>query len=127
MENKISLYDAINTTAARWLMNLAKTNGRPLCFYDLNKKDPSHLWLLNMADAFSVYNGYCDYYVHCGFFTYLYLRYIKKHRHLRRHAYEYICKIKTDVFIKDVTDAYFVYGVDKAEIVKLYNLFWGKD
>ena len=127
MENKINLYDAINTTAARWLMNLAKTNGRPLCFYDFNKEDPSHLWLLNMADVFSVYNGYCDYYVHCGLFTYLYLKYIKKHKHLRRHTHEYIYKVKMDVFIKDVIDAYSTYDIDKNEIVKLYNLFWGKN
>ena len=125
MENKINLYDAINTTAARWLMNLTKTSEQPLCFFDFNKDDITHHWLLNMADAFSIYNGYCDYYVECGVFTYFYLRYIKKHKHLKRYYGEKnTCKIIIKLFIKDITDA---YDIDKNEIVKLYNLFWGKD
>ena len=123
MENKINLYDSINTTAVRWLMNLAKTSDRPLCFFNLNSQDPSHLWLLNMADAFSVYNNYCDYYVDCGIFTYMYLRYIKKHKHLRYYMRCDICEIKTTVFIRDIL---YAFDITKRDIIDLYELFWGK-
>ena len=76
-----------------------------------------------MMEAFSVYNGYCIYYVDCGFFMSLYLRYYKHYKHLRNSKIIPVFNIVINDFIKELVDG---FEVPKHTILKMYNLFWGK-
>ena len=119
----IELYDSINTTTVRWLTWIYKEHKKPLLLCDFNYRDLTHLWLIHMLEAFSVYNGYCNYYVDCSFFRYLHLRFIKHFKHIRmKSKYIYTFDIVINDFIKEILDS---YRQPKSTILKMYNLFWG--
>lgn len=118
-----SLYDSINTYAVRWLTYNAKSHVKPLGIKNFNKKSTYHMWLLKMIESYSVFNNYCNYYIDGNFISYLYLRYIKKFKHLR---YTINCKknlmIEADIFIKELTES---FGENPNIVLKIYNKYWG--
>lgn len=121
--DELNLYDSINTYAVRWLTYNAKSHGKPLGIKNFNRKNTYHMWFLHMLENYSVFNNYCDYYIDGSFVSYLYLRYIKKFKHLRYTTNSKAnLMIDIDIFIKELTNAFH----ENANIIlKIYNEYWG--
>lgn len=102
--NKDDVYDTINTTCVRWLKYLADKYDKPLCIKKFDKKDKTNLWLLEMFRHYSMFSGYCDYYIDTNIFVYLYFKYIKKFKHLKYCSNNLDLEfIDTSKFIEELT------------------------
>ncbi len=124
---KLKLYDSINTTAVRWLTYQQKVNAKPIGISNFDSKNIMHMWFLHMLESYRVFNNYTEYYIDCGLFEYLYIRYIKKFKGARRKKKDYVM-IKVDVFINELVEC-FKAGVPdiKPSIIKeIYKEYWGK-
>lgn len=98
-------YDAINTLAVRWLIWNAKERKQPLGIKQFKSKDSSHMWLLNIMNSFSIASGYVDFYLDCSFWTYLYIKYVKKFKHAKWFKGQDIFLIEPELFISEVCSA----------------------
>lgn len=85
------------------------------------------MWFLHMLESYRVFNNYTEYYVDCGLFKYLYIRYIKKFKGARRKKKDYVM-IKVDVFINELVESFRESVPDiKPDIIKeIYKEYWGK-
>ena len=114
-------YDAINTLAARWLVWNAKERKQPLGIKQFKYKDYTHMWLLNIMNSFSIASGYVDFYLDCSFWTYLYIKYIKKFKHAKKIRNENVFLIEPAVFSAEVCEH---FG-EQPDIVKyIYEDYW---
>lgn len=98
-------YDAVNTLAARWLVWNSKERKQPLGIKQFKNKNSSHMWLLNIMNTFSIASGYVDFYLDCSFWTYLYIKYIKKFKHVKRFKGQDVFLIEPELFISEVCSA----------------------
>ena len=120
----LDLYDNINTTAARWLVWNSKERKQPLGIKNFSKNDQKDLWLLHLMISFSVATGYSDFYLDCSWIDYLYIKYIKKIKHIKKmNGKVDVFLIESDLFAKEVCEHF-----DKeSEIVEdIYVIYWSK-
>ena len=125
MNEIFDTYDAINTYAVKLLVYNQQRHTRPIGINNFSSRDITHRWMLHMMESFSVYKGYATYYVNTNIFTYLYLRFIKKYKHLRlttNSKSNSKLMIDVNIFINELTET---FG-KKPDIIKdIYNLYWG--
>lgn len=125
--DKFKLYDSINTTAVRWLTYQHKTNNKSLGILNFDNKNISHLWFLHMLESYRVFNDYDNYYIDCGFFKYLYIRYIKKFKGARRKKNVDVLMINVDVFIQELIESFEEnLKIEPSIVEKIYKEYWGK-
>lgn len=114
-------YDAINTLAARWLVWNSKEKKKPLGIKQFKCKKLTHMWLLNIMNSFSIVSGYVDFYLDCSFWTYLYIKYIKKFKHAKRFKGQDVFLIEPELFAAEVCGH---FG-ERPDIVKyIYEGYW---
>ena len=105
--NKYQMYDAINTTAVRWLTSFADKHEAALCIKDFDIKNKHHLWLLEMLKSYSIFNNYCSYYIQSNIFIYLYLRIFKRFKHIRLYSKsKKMSFIDPAIFVEELTNCY---------------------
>lgn len=114
-------YDAINTLATRLLMWNAKNKKQPLGIKQFKSKDSMHMWLLNIMNSFSVASGYADFYLDCSFWTYLYIKYIKKFKHVKRFKKENVFLIEPELFAAEVCEH---FGERPDMVEYIYEDYW---
>lgn len=123
MENKdLNRYDTINTTAVRWLKYYSDKEGKPLCFKDFYESEEEN-WLMEMFRNYSLFNGYCDYYVKTDFLEFLYLKIFGKHKHLKLY------RKKKDVAmidpVKFIAELLVACGEKNLNVIKdIYNCYY---
>lgn len=121
MEEKEKLYDAILTEGARWLLFLQDSR-KDIAGFGIKdvQLDNSTYGFLSIARIFSIYSG--KFYIKTNWFKYLYLKYIKKFKFLKRPPKMEIEYIDKNIFIKELT-GYF----DKSPsiIEEIYNYYYG--
>ena len=106
-EQKYNLYDIINTTAVRWLQYNSQIKKCPLGIKNFGRINYIHMWLLHQIRFNSIYNGYEDYYIDSSWYDYLYLRFIKKWKHLKKaNKKSNVCLIDIDIFCDELIAAY---------------------
>ena len=119
--DKYNKYDAINTLAARWLVWNAKERKQPLGIKQFKSKDFTHMWLLNIMNSFSIASGYVDFYLDCPFWTYLYIKYVKKFKHAKRFKGQDMFLIEPELFAAEVCGH---FG-ERPDMVKyIYKNYW---
>lgn len=124
---KLKLYDSINTTAVRWLTYQQRVNAKPIGIFNFDSKDITHMWFLHMLESYRVFNNYTEYYVDCGLFEYLYIRYIKKFKGARRKKKTDAVMIKVDIFIQELIGSFEENLALSPSIIKeIYREYWGK-
>lgn len=121
MEEKEKLYDAILTEGVRWLLVLQKNrefiSGFGIKDVQLNN---STYGFLSIARIFSVYSG--KFYIKTNLFKYLYLKYIKKFKFLKRPPKAEIEYIDKDLFIKELTE---YFDKSPSIIEEIYTYYYG--
>lgn len=124
---KLKLYDSINTIAVRWLTYQQRINAKPIGIFNFDSKNITHMWFLHMLESYRIFNDYTEYYIDCGLFEYLYIRYIKKFKGARRKRIDYVM-IKVDVFIDELIESFKESVPDiKPDIIEeIYKEYWGK-
>lgn len=124
---KLKLYDSINTTAVRWLTYQQRVNAKSIGIFNFDSKDITHMWFLHMLESYRVFNNYTEYYVDCGLFEYLYIRYIKKFKGARRKKKTDAVMIKVDIFIQELIGSFEENLALSPSIIKeIYKEYWGK-
>lgn len=120
--DKTNLYDSIDSIAVRWLTWNADVHKSALCIQNIDIKNETHLWLLEIFRNYSIINSYCTYYIEKNFFLYLYLKYIKKHKHLSFYKFKKeILTIDFNIFTKEITE---YFNVDINTLKEIYNLYY---
>ena len=115
-------YDPINTLAARWLVWNSKEKKKPLGIKQFKCKKLTHMWLLNIMNSFSIASGYEDFYLDCSFWTYLYIKYIKKFKHIKRFKNEDVFLIEPELFAVEVCEQ---FGERPNKVEYIYEDYWG--
>lgn len=119
----LDLYDSINTMAARWLMWNSRERKQPLGIKDFKRKNKIHLWLLYIMNSFSITAGYEDFYLDCSWFDYLYIRYIKRMRHVKKmNGKTDVFLIESELFAKEICEC---FEKDADFVQYIYDMYWG--
>ena len=114
-------YDSIDNTATRWLAwNLDKRKKLGFNYLGL---DARSLWFLSMVR--NLYT-YCEtsFYINSSLFTYLWLRYIKKFKFLRRYRkrkHQDVYLIDAIAFVEEVAAA---CNTVPETIDKIYEIYY---
>ena len=121
-EDDLNLFDQINTLAARWLVWNSKQRKQSLGIKKFTRKNASHMWLLYIMNSVSVATGYSDFYIDCSWIDYLYVRFIRKMRHVKkinRNTNTFL--IEPEIFIKEVCENF-----DQTENIVgyIYDKYW---
>lgn len=114
-------YDSIDNTATRWLAWNQEKNGK-IGFACISANDEKHLWLLCMARNLYTYNEK-PIYIDTSVIEYLWLRFVKKFRFLRRYRArknKEIYSIDAIVFIEEVCKACNIVPEMIAQIYEIY-------
>ena len=125
MEKNFDLYDKINTTAVQWLTYNAKAHNKPIGIKNFFKHNLYHMWLLHMMQNYSIFNGYVNYYIEGNFFTFLYLRYIRKFKNLRYRFNKDVLMIEVGLFVDELISCF--DNVNPSIIEQMYKEYWGDD
>ena len=123
-DEKLKLYDNINTLATRWLIWNASERNQPIGIKKFNWKNKTDLWLLNLMRSYGVFNGYVVYFLDCPFLIYFYMRYIYKDRYIRWAKREKnVFLIEPELFAKEVCSN---FGVNGSITEEIYDEYWRK-
>ena len=117
-----NLLDQINTLAARWLIWNSKEQKKPLGIKKFTRKNPIHMWLLYIMNSISIVTGYSDFYLDCSWIDYLYVRFIRKMRHVKkinRNTNTFL--IEPEIFIKEVCEN---FGQAENIVGYIYDKYW---
>lgn len=118
----LTLFDGINTLAARWLVWNSKANKQPLGIKNFKRKNPIHMWLLYIMNSVSVATGYQDFYLNCSLIDYLYIRFIRKMRHVKRTKNNIgVFLIEPKIFAKEVCEN---FNQTEDIVGYIYNEYW---
>ena len=118
----LTLFDGINTLAARWLVWNSKANKQPLGIKNFKRKNPIHMWLLYIMNSVSVATGYQDFYLKCSLIDYLYIRFIRKMRHVKRIKNNVdVFLIEPKIFAKEVCEN---FNQTEDIVGYIYNEYW---
>lgn len=120
MEEKEKFYDTILTTGARWLVmrykELPEVTALGVKKLPLNNMSYGFLAL---ARVYQVYSG--EFCFGGNIFTYLYLKYIKKFKFLKRpHGFK-VDYIDADIFCKELCDT---FNTDVSIIEEIYKHYY---
>ena len=117
-----NLLDQINTLAARWLVWNSKEQKKPLGIKKFTRKNSTHMWLLYIMNSVSIVTGYPDFYLDCSWIDYLYIRFIRKMRHVRKvNKSINIFLIEPEIFTKEVCEK---FDYDKSIVGYIYDQYW---
>ena len=115
------LYDSIIETAVKWLLWNRREHESDIGFSHIDELSERNLWLIQVGDIYSTVSGGRPIYMNFSF-NYLYLRYIKKIRHLRRYSKKKdIFMIDADGFLEDLA---FSHNVDESIFAKIYKEYY---
>lgn len=120
MEEREKLYDAILTTGARWMAARKKmmpyVDGFAIKDIKLNNLTYG---FLAIARIFNTYGG--EFYVQTNIFKYLYLKYVKGFKFLKRINGNVVDFIEVNVFLSELTK---YFSEPLAVIDEMYNTFY---
>lgn len=117
-----NLLDQINTLAARWLVWNSKQQKRPLGIKSFTRKNSIHMWLLYMMNSVSIATGYLDFYLECSWIDYLYIRFIRKMRHVKKiNKNVDVFLIEPELFAKEVCQN---FNYEKEITSHIYEQYW---
>lgn len=120
MEEREKLYDAILTTGARWMAARKKmmpyVDGFAIKDVKLNSLTYG---FLAIARVFSTYGG--EFYIQTNIFKYLYLRYVKGFKFLKRVNGNIVDFIEVSVFLSELTG---YFNEPLAVIDEMYSAFY---
>lgn len=121
---KYSVYDAINTYAARLLAYHAKEQKKLLGIKNFNYKNIPDKWLLHIMSAYSILKDNEIFYLDCSWFIYIWLRYFKRIKNLRyKNNNSDIFFIKADIFAEEACG---LYGKDVSILKEICYNYWGE-
>ena len=120
MEEKEKFYDTILTTGARWLVmryvELPEVTALGVKKLPLNNMSYGFLAL---ARVYQIYNG--EFCFGGNIFSYLYLKYIKKFKFLKRPRKFVVDYIDADIFCKELCDT---FNTDISVIEEIYKHYY---
>ena len=120
MEEKEKFYDTILTTGARWLVmrytELSQVTALGVKKLPLNNMSYGFLAL---ARVYQIYSG--EFCFVGNIFTYLYLKYIKKFKFLKRPRKFVVDYIDADIFCKELCDT---FNTDISVIEEIYKHYY---
>lgn len=120
MEEREKLYDAILTTGARWMAARKKmmpyVDGFAIKDVKLNSLTYG---FLAIARVFSTYGG--EFYIQTNIFKYLYLKYVKGFKFLKRINGNIVDFIEVSVFLNELTG---YFNEPLAVIDEMYSAFY---
>lgn len=120
MEEKEKFYDTILTTGARWLVmryqGMPEVNALGIKKLPLNNMSYG---FLSIAQVYQVYSG--DFCFDGNIFTYLYLKYIKKFKFLKRPGKFVVDYIDAQAFCRELCDS---FGTDVHIIEEIYEHYY---
>lgn len=130
MKEKIDLfelYDSINTLAVKWLTYQHRSTCKALGIANYDSSNITHLWFLHILESYRIYNNYVCYFVDCGFFEYLYLRFIKRFKGARRKRKNEAIMIDVDIFVDELIENFkeHVPDITSSIIKRIYDEYWG--
>ena len=117
MDDKNKLYDTILTEGARWLQ-YNRTKGKCLCAKDAHL-DAQYKCFLEIARSYAIYVG--DFAIDCPLWKYLYLKYIKKYKFLKRPQSTDIYYINVSQFLDELAD---FFGRPITIFTDIYNHYY---
>lgn len=120
MEEKEKFYDTILATGARWLVmrytELSEVTALGVKKLPLNNMSYGFLAL---ARVYQIYSG--EFCFGGNIFTYLYLKYIKKFKFLKRPRKFVVDYIDADIFCKELCDT---FNTDISIIEEIYKYYY---
>lgn len=118
MEEKEKFYDTILTTGARWLV-MRYTELSEITALGVKKLPLNNMsyGFLALARVYQIYSG--EFCFGGNIFTYLYLKYIKKFKFLKRPRKFVVDYIDADIFCKELCDT-FNTGISVIEEIYKY-------
>ena len=125
MEETYKLYDSINTMAVRWLTYNTEKGNKKIGIKNFKKNNIYHMWFLHMMENYSIFNNYCNYYIDGNIFIFLYLRFIKKIKHIHYKLFQRNIKmIDVRIFIDELCLS---FNQDSKIIEEIYKSYWGEN
>lgn len=80
------------------------------------------MWLLYIMNSVSIATGYQDFYIECSWIDYLYVRFIRKMRHVKKvNKNTNTFLIEPEIFTKEVCEN---FGYDKKIVSYIYEQYW---
>lgn len=121
MEEKEKFYDTILTTGARWLVMRYEQLPEEITALGVKKLSLNNIsyGFLALARVYQVYSG--EFCFGGNIFTYLYLKYIKKFKFLKRPRKFVVDYIDADIFCKELCD---VFNTDTSIIGEIYEHYY---
>ena len=121
MEEKEKFYDAILTTGARWLVMRYEQSPEEITALGVKKLSLNNTsyGFLALARVYQVYSG--EFCFGGNIFTYLYLKYVKKFKFLKRPHGFTVDYIDADVFCKELCDT---FNTDVSIIEEIYKHYY---
>ena len=121
MEEKEKFYDTILTTGARWLVMRYEQLPEEITALGVKKLSLNNTsyGFLALARVYQVYSG--EFCFGGNIFTYLYLKYIKKFKFLKRPRKFVVDYIDADIFCKELCDT---FNIDTSIIGEIYEHYY---
>jgi len=120
----LDLFDKINTLGARWLVWNSKERKQPLGIKKFTRKSSIHMWLLYIMNSTSIATGYQDFYLDCSWIDYLYIKFIRKIRHVKKANKKIdVFLIEPELFAKEVCERFNYAG---STVGYIYDEYWRK-
>lgn len=121
MEEKEKFYDTILTTGARWLVMRYEKSPEEITALGVKKLPLNNMsyGFLALARVYQVYSG--EFCFGGNIFTYLYLKYIKKFKFLKRPHGFTVDYIDADIFCKELCDT---FNTDVSIIEEIYKHYY---